>query len=454
MLDLTTGKSSDCTGTSRREFLRIGGLTTLGLSLSGFFRLQHLAAAETKVPKKTINCILMWMQGGPSHHDSFDPKPDAPAEIRGEFSTIPTTLPGVRIAEHLPLLAKQTDKFSIIRGHDPKNGSHGTADHLMMSGHKYNPALPFPCYGSVVAKERSRDRLPTSVMPQGVEHFPFVQLGRAIDRRFNGGIAGFLGDQYNPFEVAEDPNAANFRVRDLGLAGDAERKRLERRYSMLTELDHCQKNVEESNQAVQARDAFYEKAHSLIMSPAAKRSFDMEREPEKVRDQYGRTTFGQSCLLARRLIEAGVHFVTVTDGGWDTHQNNFRSLKERKLPILDRAYAALLQDLHDRGLLDTTLVVWFGDFGRTPKINPSAGRDHWATAGVACMGGGGVKRGEVVGATNQLGEFVIDSPATPQDLAATIYHTLGIPLHTWYRAQDGRPIELVPEGKPIRQLVS
>jgi uncharacterized protein (DUF1501 family) len=283
--------------------------------------------------------------------------------------------------------------------------------------------------------------------------FPFVQLGRYIDRRFNGGIAGFLGDEYNPFEVAEDPNAKNFQVRDLSLAGKAARSRLERRYAMLTDLDRYQRHIEESSQTVRARDIFYEKAHGLITSPAAKRAFDLAQEPDRVRDSYGRTSFGQSCLLARRLIEAGVHFVTVTDGGWDTHQNNFRSLKDRLLPKLDRGYAALLQDLHSRGLLERTLVVWFGDFGRTPRVNPSAGRDHWASAGVACMGGGGVKTGEVVGGTNALGEFVVDSPVTPQDLAATIYQALGIPLHTWYRSQDGRPIELVPEGKPVRQLI-
>ncbi len=442
MLDLITGRTSDCTGLSRRAFLRVGGLAALGLSLPNFLRLRARAAAEGAAPKKGVNCILMWMQGGPSHHDTFDPKPEAPAEVRGEFGTVPTTLPGVHVAEYLPLLARQTDKYSIIRGHDPKNGSHGTADHLMMSGHKFNPALPFPCFGSVVSKERG--------YKNGL--FPFVQLGRNIDRRFNGGIAGFLGDQFNPFEVNEDPNAAAFKVRDLGLAGDAERARLDRRYAMLTELERYQKGVEEG-QPVKARDDFYEKAHGLITSPAAKRAFDLAQEPEPLREAYGRTTFGQSCLLARRLIEAGVHFVTVTDGGWDTHQNNFKSLKERKLPVLDRAYAALLQDLHARGLLENTLVVWFGDFGRTPKINPSAGRDHWASAGVACMGGGGVKTGEVVGSTNALGEFVTDSPVTPQDLAATIYHTLGVPLHTWYRSQDGRPIELVPEGKPVRQLV-
>jgi hypothetical protein len=443
MLDLITGTSTDCTGVSRREFLRVGGLTALGLALPGFLRLQALAAATGTTRKKDVNCILLWMQGGPSHHDTFDPKPDAPAEIRGEFGTIPTTLTGVRIAEHLPCLARQTDKYSIIRGHDPKNGSHGTADALMMSGHKFNPAMAFPCYGSVVAKECGY----TSGM------FPFVQLGRYIDRRFNGGIAGFLGDQYNPFEVLEDPSTPGFKVRDLSLAGAAERARMERRYAMLTEVDRQQKAIEESGQSVKARDIFYEKAHGLITSPAAKRAFDLGQESDRLREAYGRNSLGQSCLLARRLIEAGVHFVTVTDGGWDTHQHNFASLKDRLLPRLDRAYATLLQDLHERGLLDSTLVVWFGDFGRTPKVNPSAGRDHWASAGVACMGGGGVKRGEVVGATNPLGEFVIDSTVAPQDLAATIYHALGIPPHTWYRAQDGRPIELVPEGKPVRQLV-
>src|SRR6267142_1072680 len=277
MLDLVTGSSRDCTGLSRREFLRIGGLSALGLSLPGFLRLQQLAAA-TGTPKKSTRCILLWMQGGPSHHDTFDPKPDAPAEIRGEFGTIPTTLPGVRIAEHLPLLARQTDKYSIIRGHDPKNGSHGVADHLMMSGHKFNASMAFPCYGSVVAKERGYHN--------GM--FPFVQLGRYIDRRFNGGIAGFLGDQYNPFEVQEDPSAPGFKVRDLSLASDAERARMERRYSMLTDLDRYQKNVEENAQPVKARDVFYEKAHSLITSPAAKRAFDLDQEADKVRDAYGR----------------------------------------------------------------------------------------------------------------------------------------------------------------------
>jgi uncharacterized protein (DUF1501 family) len=444
MLDLHTSSASDCSGLSRRSFLRVGGLAAFGLTLPTYLK----AMAETPgvnpgARQKAKRCILLWMQGGPSHHDSFDPKPDAPAEVRGEFGTVPTTLPGVRFADPLPLLARKTDLLAVIRGHDPKNGSHGTADALMMSGHKFNASLPFPCYGSVIAKERG--------YVDGM--LPFVQLGKAIDRRFNGGIAGFLGDEFNPFEVHEDPSAAVFRVRDLSVGTDAERSRLDRRYGMLSELEAYQRAAEANPNVVKARDEFYAKAHGIITSPAAKKAFDIAAEPERVRERYGKTQLGQECLLARRLVEAGVQFVTVTDGGWDTHANNFKSLKDRLLPRVDRALSALLDDLKGRGLLDETLVVWFGDFGRTPKINPSAGRDHWSTAGCALMAGGGLKVGQVVGRTNALGEYVTDTPVSPADLAATIYTVMGVNLHTWYRAQDGRPIELCPEGKPVRDLI-
>lgn len=439
MFDFVNGFTRDCSGTSRRSFLRIGGLAAFGLNLPAYLRLQ---AADSQPKKSPPSCILLWLQGGPSHIDTFDPKPDAPAEIRGEFSTIASQVSGIQFSEHLPKLASVSDKFSVIRGHDPRNSIHGVADHLMMSGHKFNPALPFACYGSVVAKERG--------YVGGM--LPFVQLGKSIDRRFHGGVAGFLGDQYNPFEVPDDPNNRNFRVRDLSVANNAEQERLRRRYAMLAELDKHQRAVEEAAQTVQARDAFYEKAHSLMTSPAAKSAFELAQEPGHIRDAYGRNQFGQMCLLARRLIAAGVQFVTVTSNGWDTHQNNFRQLKDRLLPPMDQGYAALLRDLSDRGMLDSTLVVWMGDFGRTPKINSAAGRDHWASAGVVCMGGGGLKTGQVVGSTSKLGEFVTDTPVTPQDIAATIYQALGIPLHTWYKTADGRPIELCPEGKSVKQL--
>jgi uncharacterized protein (DUF1501 family) len=443
MIDIYTGSTSDCLAVSRRTFLRVGGLAAFGLSLPSYLRLRAHASSESSATAKAKRCILLWMQGGPSHIDTFDPKPDAPVEIRGEFGTVATTLPGVRFADPLPMLAQQADRLAIIRGHDPKNGSHGVADHLMMTGHKFNPSLPFPCFGSVVAKERGYQN--------GM--LPFVQLGRAIDRRFNGGIGGFLGDQYNPFEVPDDPSSPQFKVRDLGLASIAERTRLDRRYAMLADLENHQNSTRETPGVVKARDEFYEKAHSIITGPAAKKAFDLSQEPDKLRDRYGKNSLGQGCLLARRLIEAGVQFVTVTDGGWDTHTDNFRSLRTRLLPRVDRGLSALLDDLQTRGLLDETLVVWFGDFGRTPKVNPTAGRDHWSTAGVALMAGGGLKTGQVVGKTNALAEYVTDTPVGPEDLAATIYTVLGINLHTWYQAQDGRPIELCPEGKPIRQLL-
>ncbi|MFO0850987.1 MAG: DUF1501 domain-containing protein [Gemmataceae bacterium] len=440
MLDLSTGRTADCSGLSRRTFLRVGGLAPFGLTLPAYLQ-ARTASPAARNPKAT-KCILLWMQGGPSHIDTFDPKPDAPAEVRGDFKAIPTSLPGVQFSEHVPLIAKEAHRLGIIRGHDPKNGSHGVADHLMMTGHPFNASLPFPCFGSVVAKERG--------FVDGM--LPFVQLGRNIDRRFNGGIAGFLGDQFNPFEVPDDPSAKSFKVRDLS-ADDAGRKRLDRRYGMLAELEAYQTAVENAAVPVQARDAFYEKAHGILTSPAAKKAFDIAAEPDKLRDKYGRHGLGQSCLLARRLVESGVQFVTVTDGGWDTHQDNFKALKNTRLPRLDSALSALVADLADRGLLDETLVVWFGDFGRTPKVNPTAGRDHWSTAGVALMAGGGVRGGQVVGRTNPLGEYVTDSPVSPQDLAATIYTQLGVNLHTWYKTADGRPIELVPEGKPVKQLV-
>src|SRR5688572_2644819 len=256
MFEVSTGRGSlDCTGMTRRGFLRVGGLSALGLSLADYFRLQARASEAAPGRRRTdVNCILLWMQGGPSHIDTLDPKPDAPAEIRGEFGTIPTRIPGVRVCEHMPLLARQFDKLSLIRGHDPQNGSHGTADHLMMSGHRFNPAMAFPCYGSVIAKERGyRDGM-----------FPFVQLGRNVDRRFNGGVAGFLGDEFNPFEVHEDPNAAAFRVRDLSVA-EGDRARLDRRIAMLSEMDAAGRDVEGADApAVRARDAFYERAHALI----------------------------------------------------------------------------------------------------------------------------------------------------------------------------------------------
>ena len=281
---------------------------------------------------------------------------------------------------------------------------------------------------------------------------PFIQVGTDIDSQMGGGVAGFLGDQYNPHVLPGVPSSPNSKVRDISLAGGVDADRSRQRMEALKAVDTWQANVESSS-ALDAADAFYHKAHGLITTPRAKKAFDIGAEDTRLRDRYGRHSLGQGCLLARRLVESGVRFVTVTDGGWDTHRNNFVSLKNRLLPRLDTALAALLQDLSDRGLLDSTLVLTLSDFGRTPKINPSAGRDHWSTAGLALLAGGGIRPGVVVGQTNALGELPTESPYLTEDLAATIYDRLGIPLDTTHMTPDGRPIRINHEGRPIRELI-
>ncbi len=354
-------------GISRRNLLRVGSLAALGLSVPELLRSKARAATSGS---RDVSCILLWLQGGISQIDSFDPKPEAPREIRGEFATIATNVPGISLAETLPALARHQDKFSILRSLNPRNGSHGMSDASMLTGHKFNPSRTYPAYGSVIAREKgARNRMP-----------PYVQLGTSIDGPLGGGSAGDLGDQYNP----------------LVLPGEV-------------------------------ADSFSRKA------------FDLQSEAPKLRERYGRHSLGRRCLLARRLIESGVRFVTVTDGGWDTHTNNFTALKNRLLPRLDSALSALLQDLSDRGMLDSTLVVTLSDFGRTPKINASAGRDHCDTVGIALLAGGGLVGGRAIGRTNALGEHAIEAPYEIEDSAATIYHTLGIPHD-------------IPNGRLIREL--
>lgn len=442
MFELNLGSNQSCDGVTRRDVLKVGSLSALGLGLPEYLRAKARADASP-VGNGDVSCILIWLLGGISHIDSFDPKPDAPAEIRGEFGAIPTNVSGITICDQLPKLARHQDKYSILRSLNPKNGSHGVADAYVLSGHPFNPALTFPSYGAVIAKERG-DRMS---MP------PYIQLGTAIDQRFGGGVAGFLGDQYNPFVLPGDPSSPSFSVRDVTLPGGVDRGRFQHRMKVLQTVDTWQARLESSSAALEAADTFYQKAFNLVTAPNAKKAFDLRSEDPKIRDRYGKNSLGQGCLLARRLIESGVRFVTVTDGGWDTHQNNFTALKSRLLPKLDGAVSGLLQDLADRGRLDSTLVLVLSDFGRTPKVNPSAGRDHWSTAGVALMAGGGIRNGITVGKTNALAEQPTEAPYYTEDLAATIYHCLGIPLDTTHQTPDGRPIVVNYDGRLIRELV-
>jgi hypothetical protein len=420
--------------------LRVGAVGAFGLSLPRVLEIQAQAAARGK-PVKDVNCILLWMMGGPSHHDTFDPKPLAGDNVRGEFRSKPTALPGVRFTEHVPKLAAAASHFALLRSLNPRNNTHGVAEAYMMSGHPYTPAMVYPCYGSVVAQQKGyRDGMP-----------PFVQVGTHILGLAGGGTAGFLGNAMNPFVIPSDPSAPGFSARDVTPPDGVPLGRVERRLDMLRSLDRWQAHMERSD-LVSSLDTFYQKAHALITAPQTKNAFDLRRESDRVRDGYGRTKLGQSCLLARRLVEAGVRFVTVTDGGWDTHAKNFTTLKEKKLPPLDQALPFLIRDLAARGLLESTLVVWMGDFGRTPQINPDAGRDHWGSVGNVIFAGGGTRAGVVVGATDREGANPVSQQYYTEDVAATLYGRLGIPLDAEFMTQDGRPVHPWV-GKPLAEII-
>ncbi|MGE0759116.1 MAG: DUF1501 domain-containing protein, partial [Pirellulaceae bacterium] len=315
MLNLLPFLASDCERVSRRSFLQIGSLAGLGVTLPMALASRRVQGAGRGA---TTNCILIWTQGGTSHHDTFDPKPNAPVSVKGEFNVIDTALPGVQFTEVCPNMAKAANRFALLRGWNPKNGSHGTADQYVMSGRPFNQAIRYPCYGSVVSQQLGF----RSAMP------PFVQLGTSIDRRFGGGTAGVLGHAHNPFEIVADPNQKEFTVRDITPPKGVNMDRVARRRTMLADVDQLQQTAELQPAAYAALDEHFKTALNMITAPETKKAFALETEDAKLRDAYGRHRFGQSCLLARRLIESGVRFVTVTDGGWDTHQNNFKSLKD------------------------------------------------------------------------------------------------------------------------------
>lgn len=439
MLSLLSGTASNCERVDRRLFLKIGSLGGLGLSLPFVLKQQEARAKEAK-PAKPTNCIFVWTLGGTSHHDTLDPKPEAAANVKGPFGVIDTAIPGVKFSEVCPRLAQELNRFSLLRSWNPKNGSHGFADQYCMSGRFPNLALTYPCLGSVISHQQGFK----SALP------PFVQLGNYVDRSFNGGTAGFLGLEHSPFEIGTDANAEKFNVRDITPPQNVTSSRVDRRKNMLATIDSLQKAADLQPAAYDALDEHYKAALNMITAPETKRAFDLASEDPKLRDRYGRTPLGQRMLLSRRLIESGVRFVTVSDPSWDSHQDCFTSLKNNLMPPIDRALPELLIDLEMHGLLDTTLVVWMTDFGRTPKINAASGRDHWATAGFVVMAGAGVPGGLVIGATDDEGAVPANNEYNTEHVVATIYRKLGLPLDLTVLASDGRPIRLI-EGEPIRE---
>ena len=456
--------SFDATRVSRRHLLKVGGLGLLGFSLPG------LLQAEAKKPgllARAKSVIFLFQWGGPSHLDMFDMKPDAPEQIRGPHKAMASKADGIQVSERLPRTAKVMDKVTLIRSvhHTMKN--HNSAGYYALTGHepssddqRLRDSLDlYPAYGSTV------DRLgPVSgEMPTFVS-YPHVIADGSITP---GQHASFLGKVHDPLYIAQDPNSADFSLPELSLPNGLTVERLESRREIQKLID-AQSRLLDYSAAAKGLDAYYEKALTMLNSPRLRNAFNLAAESPKVREQYGRTTYGQGCLLARRLVEAGTKFVTVyfsdniggqsTDGGgWDTHGfNNTRMypiIEKYHLPMTEQTLPTLLEDLEQRGLLDTTLVVWMGEFGRTPKINDNASRDHWPECYTVLLAGGGVKRGFVYGASDKHGAHPAKDPVRPDDIAATIYHLLGIDSQSWVRGVGDRPVPIT-EGKPVMGVIA
>ena len=442
-----------CDGVTRRDLLRVGGLTALGFGLGDLCRIQRAAAKENQPlrRKPAKSCILIWLDGGPSHLETFDLKPDAPVEVRGPLESIATKLPGVRISECLPKTAAMLDKLAIIRSMTSPLGEHNFGTHYLMTGYKPTSVLEYPAFGAVLAHVRSQ----SGVLPPHIA-VPNFRVGGG---KLTGG--GYLPSPTRPFSVGGDPAKPNFKVRDLDFYKGLDLTRLDRRRQFVRALDAFNPTANSSSAALSDPDL--ERAYRLITSPAAKSAFNLSAEPRKLRQRYGNRSIGQCCLLARRLVERGVPFVTVNNRGWDTHNNLYTRLKEGYtgakigvglIPSLDRALTGLIGDLDDRGMLDETLIVVMGEFGRTPKLNTAAGRDHWPRVFSAVLAGGGVQGGQVIGSSDAVGESPKDRPVTPADLAATIYTLLGIDPKRELHTSDGRPVRVAPyESNVVSEIV-
>jgi hypothetical protein len=438
-----------CAGPTRREVIRAGSLAPLGFGLTDVLR----ARADTGTKARAKSVILLFMWGGPSHLDTWDPKPDAPPEVRGAFESIATTVPGLRISEHFPRLATRATQYAVVRSMTHTDPAHLSPVHHLMTGRiapKPNSDADgasrrdAPCLGAVVQKLLpSAGAIPPAVtLPWAVAH-PAAPGGTAPGQ--NG---GWLGSGYDPFLVTGNPNLTSFAVDGLRTPGDVSADRLKGRAELSRHLDRTG-GLGDGYSDVQG------KALDLLLAPAVSTAFDLSRESVAIRDKYGRHPYGQSCLLARRLVEAGTRLVTVNwpDDGhnfWDTHGDNFPSLKNRLMPPADASFAALLDDLAARGLLDETLVVWVGEFGRTPRVE-NAGRQHWPRCYSAVLAGGGIRGGAVYGASDKSGALPASNPVSPADLTATIYHALGLDPATEVADPAGRPWKIA-DGTPVRQL--
>jgi hypothetical protein len=440
MLDLLFGRrAARCDGVSRRDFLRVGALGALGLTLADAL---HSEASETRrAHARARSVILVYLGGGLSHHDSFDMKPDAPAEVRGNYRPIDTNVPGLRISEKLPRMARVMNRLTLVRSGAHNNDHHETATNWVLSGRFGSPFGDYPAVGAVVSHQLGfRGPLP-----------PYVAIPRNPSFTWELGKSAYLGGRYESFRTG-DPNAPGFQVQDVAPLENVSARSAARRQNLLNAVDSLARQVQ-GNDQLATYGEFQQRAADLVLSSSARSAFAIDHESPALRDRYGRTTFGQSCLLARRLVERGVRFVTVNYGGWDHHARIWDGLG-RKLPEFDQGFATLLEDLDDRGLLAETLVTCFGEFGRTPRINREVGRDHWGPAASLLFAGAGVRGGQVIGATDRQGAYVTRRPVAPADVAYTIYEAVGVDPHRWLMHPEGRPIEILDRGEPVRELFS
>lgn len=451
MTDMSSPRPRNAIGIRRREMLQIGYSGLLGLSLPGIFarRAESRPPAAAQPRAKTV--ILVFLTGAPSHHDTFDMKPDAPAEIRGEFKPIATSTPGLHVCEHLPLLAARSKHYAIVRSLSHAENNHLIATHHMLTGHQQPGAFfdkvasrdDFPCYASACDYLRPRrDAIPSGVnLPTHLFHSPLTWPGQH---------AGLLGPKYDPWQIKGDPSAADFRVNDLALAPGIDVERFKGRQALLDQVNAQQRRlaaVGESRSMLEQQQL----AFSLLTSNKLGQAFELNRETDATRDHYGRTMLGQSLLIARRLAEIGVPMVQVNAGyvqAWDSHGDIFPTLKDKLLPPLDQGLAALFDDLSDRRMLDDTFVMMVGEFGRTPKISISQngigapGRDHWAPCFFGLFAGAGVRGGQVIGKSDSIGAYPLTKPYSPSDVGATVYHMLGLDPASEARDRFDRPLRL------------
>jgi hypothetical protein len=433
---------ANCAGIRRRDFLQLG-IGALGFTQ--LLRLRGQAAEATGKSPNEVRCIMVWMDGGPSHYETFDPKPEAPREIRGDLNPIKTAVPGTYFCETVPQLAGIADKLTIVRSICHKDPNHGGGNHYMMTG---TPTpVPVACgafvtfhpsFGSVVSYHRGvRKGLPA--------YMTMPEMSRS-------GGPNFLGAEHAPFVIGGYPNSPSFKVRDVVLPPGISENRAKNRRDLRTSLDRMVRfHEKQAEDPAVGFDSYYRQGVELISSEEAQAAFDLSKEPEKTRERYGRNDTGQRLLLARRLVEVGVSFVTVYNGGWDHHTKIFTGLKDH-MATLDRGLAALISDLDERGLLDSTLVIALGEFGRTPQVNKDAGRDHWPHAMSVLMAGARIPRGQVIGATDAKGYYAAENVHSPEDFAASLYTKMSIDHTEILHTNTGRPVQLVNNGRPIREL--